>query len=271
MWARPERSRMPAPEQPLVLWRLRGHGRDVRCLRHRSGEGFELRVLWGQQLFLTEAFHDEARLLRRAEEFRQGLLSRGWQPLALDPRAPLDMGDPDDVVIGLEPGMDEAAYLAELDRLSPPDLGRRPTVLVVDDEPSVRGFLRSYLEQAGYAVCEAGNIEDALAALDQSPVDAVILDVRMPDPTGLGRSGLEVLTYMRLHASMAAMPATTCRGCSLCPTCGWCNTCPHRASPPTARATSTSTGRSRQRAGSSTSRCPASTSSHWCANSTRPC
>ncbi len=215
MWARPERSRMPAPEQPLVLWRLRGHGRDVRCLRHRSGEGFELRVLWGQQLFLTEAFHDEARLLRRAEEFRQGLLSRGWQPLALDPRAPLDMGDPDDVVIGLEPGMDEAAYLAELDRLSPPDLGRRPTVLVVDDEPSVRGFLRSYLEQAGYAVCEAGNIEDALAALDQSPVDAVILDVRMPDPTGLGRSGLEVLTYMRLHASMAAMPVIAVTGHTL--------------------------------------------------------
>jgi CheY-like chemotaxis protein len=197
---------MAAPEPPLVLWRLRGHGRDVRCLRHRTGEGFELRVLWGQQLFLTETFHDEVRLLGRAEDFRQGLLSRGWQPLALDPRAPVEMGDPNDVVIGLQPGVDEAAYLAELDRLSPPDTGRRPTVLVVDDEPGVRRVLRSNLEKAGYAVCEAGNIEDALTALEQSAVDAVVLDVHMPDPTDLGRSGLEVLTYMRLHASMAAVP-----------------------------------------------------------------
>lgn len=209
--------RMSVSEQPLVLWRLRGHGRDVRCLRQRSGSGLELRVLWGQQLFLTEAFHDEQRLLRRAEEFRRGLVARGWQPLALDSTVPLEAGDLDDVVIGLEPGMDEAAYLAEMDRLSPPDTGRRPTVLVVDDEPSVRGFVRSYLEQAAYAVCEAGNIEDALNALEESPVDAVVLDIRMPDPTGLGRSGLEVLTYMRLHAALAAIPVIVVTGHTLEP------------------------------------------------------
>lgn len=203
---------MAVPETPLVLWRLRGHGRDVRCLRQRSGEGFELRVLWGQQLFLTESFHDEARLLARGEEFRQGLLSRGWQPLALDPGLPVEVGDPDDVVIGLQPGADETAYLAELDRLSPPDLGRRPTVLAVDDEPGVRTFLRSFLEQAGYEVCEAGSIDAALDALDRSPVDAVVLDIRMPDPTGLGRSGLEVLTYMRLHAALAAIPVIVVTG-----------------------------------------------------------
>ena len=205
---------MPA-DQPLVLWRLRGHGRDVRCLRQRSGEGFELRVLWGQQLFLTEAFQDETRLAARAEDFRQGLLSRGWKSLALDPGVPVEVGDPDDVVIGLAPGTDETAYLAEMDRLSPPDLGRRPTVLVVDDEPSVRGFVRSYLGQAGYAICEAGNIEDALNALEQSPVDAVVLDIRIPDQAGLGRSGLEVLTYMRLHAAFAAIPVIVVTGQTL--------------------------------------------------------
>lgn len=208
---------MSGSEPPLVLWRLRGHGRDVRCLRQRSGAGFELRVLWGQQLFLTETFHDEQKLVSRADEFRRGLLARGWQPLTLDQDAPVDVGDPDDVVIGLAPGVDEAAYLAEMDRLSPPDLGRRPTVLVVDDEPSVRGFVRSYLEQAGYAVCEAGSIEDALNALEQSPVDAVILDIRMPDPTGLGRTGLEVLAFMRLHAALAAIPVIVVTGHTLEP------------------------------------------------------
>jgi CheY-like chemotaxis protein len=208
---------MAVSDPPSILWRLRGHGRDVRCLRQRSGDGYELRVLWGQQLFLTESFHDDARLLERAEVFRQGLLSRGWQPLALDSSVSTEAGDLDDMVIGLAPGMDEAAYLAELDRLSPPDLARRPTVLAVDDEPSVRNFLRSYLEQAGYAVCEAGTIEDALDALDRSPVDAVVLDVRMPDPTGFGRSGLEVLTYMRLHAAFAAIPVVVVTGHSLDP------------------------------------------------------
>jgi len=203
---------MPTTDQTVVLWRLRGHGRDVRCLRQRAGSEFELRVLWGQQLFLTETFHDEARLLQRADEFRRSLLSRGWQTLPEGSEAVPEVGDTGDVVIGLAPGDDEAAYLAEMDRLSPPDLGRRPTVLVVDDEPSVRTFLRSYLEQAGYVVAEAGDIDAALDALEQSAVDAVVLDNRMPDPAGLGRSGLEVLSFMRLHAALAALPVIVVTG-----------------------------------------------------------
>jgi CheY-like chemotaxis protein len=197
-----------SPSQPIVLWRLRGHGRDVRCLREATASGFELRVLWGRQLFLTEAFGEAARLLQRAEDFRQSLLARGWQPLPAgeeEPQSP-EAGPPDDLVIGLTAGADAAAYLADLDRLSPPDVGRRPTVLVVDGDPAIRSVLRSRLEQNGYAVCVAGDVDAALDALDESAVDAVVLDARMPDPAGLNRSGLEVLTYLRLHAAFAALP-----------------------------------------------------------------
>jgi len=93
-----------------------------------------------------------------------------------------------------------------------PEAGRKPTVLLVDDEPAVRSFMRTYLEDAGYAVCEAGDVDSALSALDESPVDAAVLDVRMPDPMGWGRTGLEVLAFIRLHAAFAALPVMVLTG-----------------------------------------------------------
>ena len=73
----------------------------------------------------------------------------------------------------------------------------------MDDESTVRSFLKAYLEDADYRVCEAGDVDSALTALDEGPVDAVVLDVRMPDPMGWGRTGLEVLAFIRLHAAFA--------------------------------------------------------------------
>jgi CheY-like chemotaxis protein len=90
-------------------------------------------------------------------------------------------------------------------------------VLVVDDEGAVRSFLRAYLEDAEYKVYEATDVDSALSTLDETRVDAVVLDVRMPDPRGLGRSGLEVLAFIRLRAAFDALPVMVLTGRSLGP------------------------------------------------------
>jgi DNA-binding response OmpR family regulator len=58
-------------------------------------------------------------------------------------------------------------------------------VLVVDDEPMIRWVLREALQDWGYDVCEAGTGAQALAALGDTQVAAVLLDINLPDSSGL--------------------------------------------------------------------------------------
>ncbi len=58
------------------------------------------------------------------------------------------------------------------------------TALVVDDEPMVRLLARETLEQAGFLVDEAENGTQALAYLEKTMPDLVMLDVMMPDIDG---------------------------------------------------------------------------------------
>jgi CheY-like chemotaxis protein len=58
-------------------------------------------------------------------------------------------------------------------------------VLVVDDEAEVRRFVRSVLEQAGYAVAEAANAEEAWRILEQDQPELLLTDIVMPGATGL--------------------------------------------------------------------------------------
>jgi CheY-like chemotaxis protein len=185
---------MASHDEPAVLWSLQVHGREVRCLQQSGAHGFELRIVLGDEVFLSETFRDLAPLAARAEEFRLTLESRGLHHLSHD--APSRPGTPGDTGGGEAP-----AGSAPL-----------PTVLVVDDEGAVRSFLRAYLEEAEYAVCEATDVDGALSVLDQTHVDAVVLDVRMPDPRGLGRTGLEVLAFIRLQAAYAALPVLILTG-----------------------------------------------------------
>jgi two-component system, cell cycle sensor histidine kinase and response regulator CckA len=58
---------------------------------------------------------------------------------------------------------------------------RKLTVLVVDDEPTVRDFAKAALERSGHRVLLAANGREALRMLETSPaVDLVLLDVVMP-------------------------------------------------------------------------------------------
>lgn len=58
-------------------------------------------------------------------------------------------------------------------------------VLVIEDEPPIRRFLRPAMESAGYRMTEADTGATGLLAASQSPPDVVILDLGLPDTDGL--------------------------------------------------------------------------------------
>jgi two-component system invasion response regulator UvrY len=60
-------------------------------------------------------------------------------------------------------------------------------ILVVDDNPAVRHYLRAILEQqSAWQVCgEARTGEEALQRVQKTPPDVILLDFQMPDLNGL--------------------------------------------------------------------------------------
>jgi two-component system, OmpR family, KDP operon response regulator KdpE len=66
------------------------------------------------------------------------------------------------------------------------------TILLIDDEPQIRRFLKAGLELYGYSVNEAENGSAGLNAVAHSRPDLIILDLGLPD-----MSGLEVLNTVR--------------------------------------------------------------------------
>ena len=63
----------------------------------------------------------------------------------------------------------------------------KPTILVCDDEDSIRAAIRLVLER-DYALAFASDGEEALETFRSRPVDLVLLDIKMPK-----KDGLEVL------------------------------------------------------------------------------
>ena len=63
-------------------------------------------------------------------------------------------------------------------------MSKSQTVLVVEDETTIREVVRKYLELEGYSVLEAESGAKALDILRKSGVDLVILDVMLPELDG---------------------------------------------------------------------------------------
>jgi DNA-binding NtrC family response regulator len=70
--------------------------------------------------------------------------------------------------------------------------GKKPCVLIVDDDEMVLALMCRVLERAGCDVYACSNAADALDRLEMRTFDAVLLDVRMP-----GISGLELFSIIR--------------------------------------------------------------------------
>lgn len=62
---------------------------------------------------------------------------------------------------------------------------RKPSILVVDDEPAWRKELRRLLEGRGFAVTTAKDGAEAIAKVEKDPFDLVLLDYLMPGMDGL--------------------------------------------------------------------------------------
>jgi DNA-binding response OmpR family regulator len=69
---------------------------------------------------------------------------------------------------------------------------KRQTILIVDDEPSIRALVHSSIESPYYQVIEACDGEEAWTLIKERKPALVLLDVRMPR-----RSGFEVLSAIR--------------------------------------------------------------------------
>jgi DNA-binding response OmpR family regulator len=74
-----------------------------------------------------------------------------------------------------------------------------PAILIVDDEPNIVMSLEFLMRKNGYQVGIARNGTEALAAIDQTPYDLVLLDVMMPDV-----DGYQVCRAIRDNAARAA-------------------------------------------------------------------
>ena len=74
-------------------------------------------------------------------------------------------------------------------------------ILVVDDDPTVRGVLCLQLEGEGHEVIEAVDGESGLQAVEAQHPDLVVLDVMMP-----GLTGWDVLSRLRADAGSARLP-----------------------------------------------------------------
>jgi len=84
--------------------------------------------------------------------------------------------------------------------------GRLPgTLLVIDDDPAVRGFLRQILASAGYVVVEAGDGKSGMSKIEPRAVDLVITDLVMPEQEGLE-------TLRRLRAERPGLPVIVISG-----------------------------------------------------------
>ncbi len=58
-------------------------------------------------------------------------------------------------------------------------------ILVIDDEPGLREYVRAVLEKEGHEVEEARDGNEGLAACDRQPVDLALVDLIMPKKDGV--------------------------------------------------------------------------------------
>lgn len=75
------------------------------------------------------------------------------------------------------------------------------TVMIVEDEPDVSELFAEMMRLSGLRVIKTYTSTPAMTLIEQERPDLVILDVMMPDV-----SGLEVLTYLRGVPQLASIP-----------------------------------------------------------------
>ena len=96
----------------------------------------------------------------------------------------------------------------------PIPLMKTPHILIVDDEPNIVMSLEFLMRKNGYQVGIARNGTEALAAIDQTPFDLILLDIMMPDV-----DGLQVCRQLRARPDRALPKSFSFRPKAAKPTC----------------------------------------------------
>ncbi len=68
----------------------------------------------------------------------------------------------------------------------------QPSILVIDDDETIRALLRTILEREGYRVVDAPDGSSGIRRYQESPTDLVITDLIMP-----GKEGIETIRDLR--------------------------------------------------------------------------
>lgn len=81
------------------------------------------------------------------------------------------------------------------------------TVLLLEDDNSVRQLLRVLLETEGYSIVEAADGRDGIAKAEEHRPDLMILDLMMP-----GMDGESVLRELRARTGLGSIPVLVVSG-----------------------------------------------------------
>ena len=82
-------------------------------------------------------------------------------------------------------------------------------IMIVDDEPDIQEYLMAVLEDIGYITCTTEDINNIADSIFHEKPDLIILDIMMPD-----RSGLSIYKEMQLTPELKKIPVILISGIS---------------------------------------------------------
>jgi len=82
-------------------------------------------------------------------------------------------------------------------------MGKKQRILVVDDDPGTANLVKVYLEKAGYSVDMSFNGKDALEKAKENNCDLIVLDLMLPD-----KSGLDICRELRFESDIPIIMLT---------------------------------------------------------------
>jgi twitching motility two-component system response regulator PilH len=91
--------------------------------------------------------------------------------------------------------------------LHAPPCAQRATVLLAEDDRSIRRYLEIILQRAGFEVIAAADGLEAMKAALSSAIDAVVTDAIMPH-----LNGYELCRFVRRHPKLARLPIVLLSG-----------------------------------------------------------
>jgi CheY-like chemotaxis protein len=80
-------------------------------------------------------------------------------------------------------------------------------ILVIDDDPGVRGVLKAMLERAGHEVAAGGGGVEGLQLAHARRPDLVLLDIEMP-----GMNGFDVCSLIKTDTALSSVPVVIMTG-----------------------------------------------------------